>query len=215
MGVNRRKLSFRALPDVVTISPKRQLGLHRLEFLARCQCRPPSHLRHPHSLFTLHSTVSLAHSALPQEPNFMNSPLRSPLADAAYDTVKSPRSSGYVSPPYSRSSHESDEDSLRALELSDGPLLVEPSRRGRSYSVSGFDFQRDLLPLSASLSEPDNLREGKDKHIGLINGKPATFSYPSSASEVRLLEGIALVVGLQVCTPVKPGSQCFTLQCCR
>lgn len=106
----------------------------------------------------------------------MTSPLRSPLADAAYDTIKSPRNvghSGYVSPPYSRSSHESDEDSLRALELSDGPLLAETSTsRGRSYSVSGFDFQRDLLPLSASLSEPDNSREPRDKHIGLINGIP-------------------------------------------
>ncbi|KAI0079920.1 L-methionine transporter [Panus rudis PR-1116 ss-1] len=110
----------------------------------------------------------------------MNSPSRDILFDS---TVKSPRSAHsqpYASPPYSRSSQDSD-DSLRALELTDGPLLAESPRpsRGRSYSVSGFDFQPELLPLTASLSEPENVHEHREKHIGLV-------------------KGIALVVGLQI-----------------
>ncbi|KAL4077054.1 amino acid permease-domain-containing protein [Scleroderma yunnanense] len=65
-------------------------------------------------------------------------------------------------------------DSLRNLELSDGPIT--PS----SFSFPGFDFQQDFLPLSASLSEPDALHGGRaEKSIGLI-------------------QGIGLVVGLQV-----------------
>ncbi|KAH7914689.1 amino acid permease-domain-containing protein [Hygrophoropsis aurantiaca] len=75
-----------------------------------------------------------------------------------------------------RHSHESD-DSLRALEVSEGPM---PTRgRERSISFSGFDFQRDLLPLSASLSEPDNTFGDGEKSINLI-------------------QGIGLVVGLQI-----------------
>lgn len=96
-----------------------------------------------------------------------------------YDALRSPRSpltKGYDSPPYSRHSHGSDsDDSLRALELSEGPLLAEaPRSRARSYSVSGFDFENDLLPLSASISEPDSGRaESREKHIGLVNGTPS------------------------------------------
>ncbi|OBZ75150.1 b(0,+)-type amino acid transporter 1 [Grifola frondosa] len=95
---------------------------------------------------------------------------------ALFDALKSPHSPNIQ--PYSpslrshRTSHESD-DSLRDLELSEGPLLAETPRtiRGRSYSLSGFDFQRDLLPLSASLSEPESLHgEAHEKRIGLING---------------------------------------------
>ncbi|KAI1795792.1 L-methionine transporter [Ganoderma leucocontextum] len=101
------------------------------------------------------------------------------------DTLKSPRSA--TSPIYSpsirstRLSEDSD-DSLRDLELSEGPLLAENTRpfRGRSYSVSGFDFQRDLLPLSASVSEPEDVHlESNEKRLGLVNG-------------------IALIVGLQI-----------------
>ncbi|KAI6036238.1 amino acid permease-domain-containing protein [Pisolithus microcarpus] len=55
-----------------------------------------------------------------------------------------------------------------------------PGERPRSISFSGFDFQRDLLPLSASLSEPDSARgEAVEKSIGLI-------------------QGIGLIVGLQI-----------------
>lgn len=102
----------------------------------------------------------------------------SSVNDTSYEAVKSPRSprnQAYVSPPYSRSSTESD-DSLRALEYSEGPLLheVPTSARGRSYSVAGFDFQRDLLPLSSSLSEPETVREPREKNIGLINGETLT-----------------------------------------
>jgi hypothetical protein len=42
---------------------------------------------------------------------------------------------------------------------------------GRSYSVSGFEF--DLLPLSASVADPDLVQgEGTgEKSIGLVNGE--------------------------------------------
>ncbi|PPR08085.1 hypothetical protein CVT24_010546 [Panaeolus cyanescens] len=66
------------------------------------------------------------------------------------------------------------------LELSDGPAPINSRTRGRSYSVSGFDFQQDLLPLSASVSDPSTLTASvQEKNISLVNG-------------------IALVVGLQV-----------------
>lgn len=94
------------------------------------------------------------------------------LFDAAPAPDKSPRSAHsqifHSSPPSSRSS----EESLRALELSDGPLLAEtPRTRGRTYSYAGFDFQSDLLPLSASMSEPDATGgEAHEKSIGLVKG---------------------------------------------
>ncbi|KAI6128263.1 amino acid permease-domain-containing protein [Pisolithus croceorrhizus] len=82
--------------------------------------------------------------------------------------------------PLTQTRRNSDDsiDSLRNLELSDGPVV--PSERHRSFSLSGFDFQRDLLPLSASLSEPDTAQgEAVEKSIGLI-------------------QGIGLIVGLQI-----------------
>lgn len=79
------------------------------------------------------------------------------------------KSSGSNSPPL-RHSNDSD-DSLRALELTEGPILASSSRRGRSYSISGFDFQHDLLPLSTSLSEPETVHgESTEKNLGLFNG---------------------------------------------
>jgi len=101
-----------------------------------------------------------------------------PVYDALRSPRKSPRPEDYGDTRYSQDSDES----LRALEISEGPLLAEAPRSGRvrSYSVSGFDFQNDLLPLTASFSEPDSgVAESKDKHIGLVNG-------------------IALCVGLQI-----------------
>ncbi|KAI0035085.1 L-methionine transporter [Vararia minispora EC-137] len=93
----------------------------------------------------------------------------------------SPNSRHYPSPPLSgRDSYESD-DSLRALELSEGPPLL-PGRapRSRSYSISGLTFENDLLPLSTSLSQSEDVRAaGNEKTIGLLNG-------------------VALVVGLQI-----------------
>ena len=118
-----------------------------------------------------------------------------------YDTLRSPRRPEVYDPDaYERASEES-EDSLRALELSEGPLLAESPRpnRARSYSISGFDFQNDLLPLTASLSEPESVRiEAKEKNIGLING--ARFSLCKHRVEYSLyvVIGIALCVGLQV-----------------
>ena len=71
----------------------------------------------------------------------------------------------------SRSSHDSD-DSLAALELLEGAAPTA-HRRARSFSLSGsnFGFERDLLPLSASLSESEDVRSAiGEKTIGLING---------------------------------------------
>lgn len=53
--------------------------------------------------------------------------------------------------------------------------------RTRSYSMSGFDFQRDLLPLSSSLSEPDTTSFGE-----------------SGEKNITLLHSIGLIVGLQI-----------------
>jgi hypothetical protein len=71
----------------------------------------------------------------------------------------------------SRSSHDSD-DSLAALELLQGAAPTA-HHRARSLSLSGsnFGFERDLLPLSASLSESEEVRGATgEKNIGLING---------------------------------------------
>jgi hypothetical protein len=81
-------------------------------------------------------------------------------------------SASLKSPPSHVSRHSNDsDDSLRALELSEGPILAGSFQRGRSYSISGFDFQHDLLPLSASLSEPEGMHgESTEKSLGLVNG---------------------------------------------
>ncbi|SRR6266404_3378128 len=72
-------------------------------------------------------------------------------------------------PLHPRSSHDSD-DSLRALELLDGAVPTA-QHRGRSVSMSSFSFERDLLPLTASLSEPEEVRSAvAEKNIGLVNG---------------------------------------------
>jgi hypothetical protein len=74
-----------------------------------------------------------------------------------------------LSPLRSRFSHDSD-DSLSALELLEG-ATPRGLHRGRSLSGSSFRFERDLLPLSASVSEPDEVRSASgEKSIGLING---------------------------------------------
>jgi len=75
------------------------------------------------------------------------------------------------SPLRSRSSDDSD-DSLSALELLGG-AAPKALHRGRSLSQSGFRFERDLLPLSASLSESEEVRSAiGEKNIGVINGTP-------------------------------------------
>ncbi|KAJ7632655.1 L-methionine transporter [Roridomyces roridus] len=93
---------------------------------------------------------------------------------SAYFPLKSPSS------PHSRHSRDSDDSDLRDLEISDGPIDVPPpraGRSGRSYSVSGFEV--DLLPLSASVTDPDMVQNAGEKSIGLVNG-------------------IGLIVGLQI-----------------
>ena len=105
------------------------------------------------------------------------------------DNLKSPRSAtSQIYSPSIRSSRisEDSDDSLRDLELSEGPLLAENPRpiRGRSYSMSGFDFQHDLLPLSACLSEPDEVHlESNEKRLGLVNGESCTTWKPGRSSE--------------------------------
>ncbi|KAL0946858.1 hypothetical protein HGRIS_013025 [Hohenbuehelia grisea] len=102
--------------------------------------------------------------------NASYTPLRSPVNDEFDD-----------SPPLSPRQSRDSEESLRALEISEGPISPPNNfSRGRSYSITGFDFQQDLLPLTASLSEPDTPHaDGGEKNIGVLNG-------------------IALVVGLQI-----------------
>ncbi|KAF8654208.1 hypothetical protein AX16_003734 [Volvariella volvacea WC 439] len=86
-----------------------------------------------------------------------------------YVALKSPVKRTY-SPSPSRLSQDSD-DSLRALEVPAFGDLPSRRERGRSYSVSGFDFQHDLLPLSTSLTDPDIVRgDTHEKNMGLING---------------------------------------------
>jgi len=77
----------------------------------------------------------------------------------------------------SRSSHDSD-DSLTALELLEG-AAPRTLHRGRSFSRTSFGLERDLFPLSASLSESDDIRSASgDKNIGLINGAPGLVLNP-------------------------------------
>lgn len=87
------------------------------------------------------------------------------------------RSSSYPpSPPLSS------EESLRALEVSEGPQIAPPSGYVHSGRSNSFSFQHDLLPLTASVTDPDILAgdgTAGEKNIGLING-------------------IALIVGLQI-----------------
>src|SRR6202021_737484 len=91
-------------------------------------------------------------------------PLMSRSSHDELASLKSPRS------PLARRSNDS-EDSLRALEMSDGPQASSHGRHARSYSVTGFEFQHDLLPLTASLSEPESLLgERGDKNINLGGG---------------------------------------------
>jgi hypothetical protein len=85
------------------------------------------------------------------------------------------------------------------LEVLDGPqtTTLRPSR-GRSYSISGFNFQHDLIPLTASLSEPDTLHDGTEKNINLLNGKLSSLSMYALVVSSTPSKGVALIAGLQV-----------------
>ncbi|KAF9246106.1 amino acid permease-domain-containing protein [Melanogaster broomeanus] len=113
----------------------------------------------------------------------MTASARSPASSI---TTSSPKHYPYpISPPRHLKSQSNDStESLRHLELSDGPMRAVGAghARQRSFSFTGFDFQADLLPLSASVSEPDSsFGEG-----------------PGSEKSISLVHGIALVVGLQI-----------------
>lgn len=88
-----------------------------------------------------------------------------------------------------RSSNDSD-DSLRALELTEGPsgyptaLNTSRTHLARSYSVSGFQFEPDLFQLTATLDDPDEQKGGE---IG-------------EKKRIGFLKGVALCVGSQVRT---------------
>lgn len=84
--------------------------------------------------------------------------------------------------PYGLSKPQKDQSQLRRprnggslalLKLNIDPALIS----GRSFSVSGFEFQHDLLPLSTSLADPDGVstNEGGDKTLGLMNGTRRAF----------------------------------------
>lgn len=127
-------------------------------------------------LLSLHSNDHQSPSL--RVPSEMASSSNSSSAESY--AMKSPRSNNPQyppSPPLSHHSNDSD-DYLRALELSDGPIGLSSgaASRARSYSFSGFDFQQDLLPLSASLSNPDGpISEGVGKDISLVNGEQSFF----------------------------------------
>jgi len=93
-------------------------------------------------------------------------------------------SAGNYSP---RSSHDSD-DSLRALELTEGPSKYPVGLNGsrthasRSYSVSGFQFEPDLFQLTSTLDDPSEDRSGE---LG-------------EKKQIGFMKGVALCVGLQV-----------------
>ena len=91
-------------------------------------------------------------------------------------------SAGNYSP---RSSHDSD-DSLRALELTEGPsgysTGLKNARASRSYSVSGFRFEPDLFQLTTTLDDPGEERSGE---LG-------------ERKQIGFMKGVALCVGLQV-----------------
>ncbi len=105
---------------------------------------------------------------------------------SSYVALKSPLNEHFNDSPLlsPRVVRDSD-DSLRDLELSEGPRAVNGRYdansltntrnltilRPRSYSVGGFDFQHDLLPLSASVTDPEIVNNDTgEKSIGLFNG---------------------------------------------
>jgi hypothetical protein len=80
----------------------------------------------------------------------------------------------YPSPPLSRGSEDSN-TSLRALELSESPEGIDErstrrNRTSRSYSLSGFQFEHDLLPLSLSESIQSGGQQ-VSKNVGIFKGE--------------------------------------------
>jgi hypothetical protein len=100
----------------------------------------------------------------------------------------------FPSSPLSRGSEDSN-TSLRALEISEGAdASNRPQRSRRSYSLSGFQFEHDLLPLSLSESI-QNGREQISKNVGVIKGK--RDFHLARCHDSKSSSGMALIIGLQ------------------
>lgn len=116
----------------------------------------------------------------------LSSPSGSSKDSVEYVTHSSRSHAQYsASPSLSRSSHDSD-DSLRALELSDGPIkLSTMGTRARSFSMGGFNFEQDLLPLSTSLSDPGASGSGAhgESNINLVSGMCTIIYYRNHFSQ--------------------------------
>ncbi|KAH9924030.1 L-methionine transporter [Fomitopsis serialis] len=115
-----------------------------------------------------------------------------PGSSTLFDALKSPSSLSphLPNPSYKRTvlspraSLDSDDSDLRDLEISEGLLLVDApiSARGKAYPLTPLDFEHDLLPLTAGLSNADGF-------AAAAAAQPKTLG---------LLNGIALIVGLQI-----------------
>ncbi|TFY51174.1 hypothetical protein EVJ58_g10704 [Rhodofomes roseus] len=111
-----------------------------------------------------------------------------------FDALKSPTSLSphLPSPSYKRAvlspraSLDSDDSSLRDLEISEGLLLVDApiTARGKAFPLSPLDFEHDLLPLTAGLNNTDDFA--------------AAAAAAAQPKTLGLLNGIALIVGLQI-----------------
>lgn len=113
------------------------------------------------------------------------------------DSEHLPKGPLYPSPPLSKSSVDSVE-SLRALEISEGPenSFEAPRRAGRSYSLSGFQFEQDLLPLSLS----ESIQSGGGqvvKNVGVVKGAYQFSLHRLAGSGAYNCKGMALIIGLQ------------------
>jgi hypothetical protein len=121
----------------------------------------------------------------------------SDIHDDEYEPVRPAAGRGYPSPPESTHSMRDSNESLRALEFSDGPsdMPLRGAGRVRSYSMAGFDFQAEMLPLSESreASTPAGA-EVVDKNIGVVKGDCIMCAI---ASDSNLHLAISLVMGLQ------------------
>ncbi|KAN0076858.1 Amino acid permease domain containing protein [Tylopilus felleus] len=115
-----------------------------------------------------------------------------PLSARSRSSTSPVSSSGehvpFTSPHGARHAHSSSNDSsesLRNLELTDGPMVASTATkhtRQRSFSFSAFDFQADLLPLSTTVGEGDT----------------SFVQSPAPEKSISVIQGIGLVVGLQI-----------------
>jgi hypothetical protein len=69
-----------------------------------------------------------------------------------------------------------------------GTSVLSPPPSGRSYSVSGFEF--DLLPLSASMADPEMVQgeNAGEKSVGLINGDAHHLSFTTPWPTLSLFQ---------------------------